>query len=189
MGFDMILSRYEKGTVKEFSNFQEFGAEVRTSGEGVIFSGRSLVCIWFCRYLESIKDYDRLFSSKYSGPHESIEYPVKKTEYYSLLADLKEALTKKDEVAKAVDEAVGDCTVFGRSEIDGHAALICASKIMKLLPERTRMSFNEIHDWNILYLRDFWWKYWDLLTTSIEKLEQMGKDVDWDKEDVFFSVS
>ena len=116
-------------------------------------------------------------------------YPVTKREYFALLADCWDALTKKDEVDKAVDEAIGDCTVYGRSEIAGHRAFVSAADIMKHLPEKMRMSFEEIMDWHIDYLRDFWWAYWDRLTALIERLEKDAKSIDWDKEDLFLFLN
>ena len=69
---------------------------------------------------------------------------------------------KKDEVAKAVDEAVGDRTVYGRSDINGREAYVSATEIVKKhIPERLRMSVSDVMDWHISCLRDFFWVFWD----------------------------
>lgn len=190
MSFDLCLSRYVKGAVKEYSNFHEKPEDIRELGEGIVQSSRSLVCLWFSKNLESVKTYNQLYNdARWTGPHESIMYLVKKTEYFSLLNDLKEALTKKDEVAKAVDEAVGDRTVYGRSDINGREAYVSATEIIKKhIPERLRMSMSDVMDWHISCLRDFFWVFWDQIEKTIDRLEELNKNMDWDTEDLFFFV-
>ena len=61
--------------------------------------------------------------------------------------------------------------------------------ISKLLPEKWRLSSYDCHLWHIPFLRDFWWRYWDELKKGLEELEQMDKNIDWDKEEVFFFLS
>lgn len=191
MGYDLCLCRYEKGIVKEYANYQEIADKVHESGGGYVASDRSLACLWFSKNLESVKTYNQLYNdARWTGPHESIMYIVKKTEYFSLLNDLKEALMKKDEVAKAVDEAVGDRTVYGRSDINGREAYVSATEIVKKhIPERLRMSVSDVMDWHISCLRDFFWVFWDRLTALVERLEKDAKSIDWDNEDLFFFLN
>ena len=180
MSFDLCLSRYAKGTVKEHSNFQDIAENVDESGEGVVFFGRSLAREWFM-------DGDNIESlRKCKKQEEDTMYLVKKEDLLVCLNTLKEALKKKEEVAKAVDEAVGDCTVYGRSDIDGHAAIICARDIMeKHIPKGWRM---DMMWWNIPCLRDFFWVFWEQIEKTIDRLDELNKNMDWDKEDLFFFV-
>lgn len=191
MGYDLCLSRYAKGAVKEYLNFQEKSEDIQPTGEGIGQSSRSLACLWFSTNLESVKTYDQLYNyPRWTGPDDNIMYFVKKTEYFSLLNDLKEALTKQEDVAKAVDEAVGDRTIYGRSDINGREAYVSATEIIKKhIPERLRMSVSDVMDWHISCLRDFFWVFWDQVEKTIEMLEELDKDMDWEKEDLFFFLS
>lgn len=191
MGYDLCLSRYAKGAVKEYSSFYEKPEDILESGEGIVQSSRHLACLWFSRNLEIVKTYNQLYNdARWTGPHEGIMYLVKKMEYFSLLNDLKEAMTKKDEVAKAVDEAVGDRTVYGRSDINGREAYVSATEIIKKhIPERLRMSMSDVMDWHISCLRDFFWVFWDQINMTINILEELNKNIDWDNEDLFFFLN
>ena len=42
--------------------------------------------------------------------------------------------------------------------------------------------------WNIPCLRDFFWVFWDQIEKTIDRLEELNKNMDWDKEDLFFFV-
>ena len=118
MGFDIILGRYAKDVVNEFDNFQKLSSDkIESLGSSVIFSSRSSICNWLEGRTDSVKRYHEKVQDNQTGAEEQIFYLVKKDEFFTMLKEGRDVLAQKEEIEKAVDEALGDHTMFGRSEM------------------------------------------------------------------------
>lgn len=185
--FDLILNRYPKGTITEFSNFQKLPQDkIESLISGSMFSSRSVICNWLESRTESIKRYHENVQDNQTGAEEQIFYPVKKEEFLEMVKEGRDVLAQKEAVDKAVDEAIGDRTLFGRSEMGWPRIYPATTEIMKRFPESWRVHPS---DWIIPRMRDFWWIYWDQMTKALEALGNLEKEIDWGKEDLFFFLN
>ena len=117
MGYVGNLTRYKKGDIKSFDSFQDVAENVNESGDGALLSYHGVFSAWLEDTLDSIKVYHKRNGNRYSGAEEYIMYLVTKEEFDRLLSEGKDVLLHKEAIDKAIDQAVGDNTVYGRSDL------------------------------------------------------------------------